>query len=574
MTAIRKILMSSVLLATVVFFSRPATAQEVIRVPLERYSISPYLQESFLFLQGTTLPDMIKLDISLGMKYMHQPWRVYETANSDYMQTPVEDHFQIRPALSFAYRNWFDVALVVPISYQTAGQTDRFPTTVTGQEDWHMLDPELFVKVPFFHERISGFGLAAIGQMVFPFRTEDAFVGYNVWQGAVVVAADWRYENFGIMLNTGFVFREENETLNTTIGNEWLIRPGVSYHLPLGSYSLAFSAEGNIVTGLSSFFSEANENAFQMLLSVQLQPTGYKDGVYAAVGGGSHMQGGGYGVPISNVDSRLGYSFQWESKPDVVAVAEGPSAREDVIPEGEWEKPSGPTEGGEVPDADRAVEVGEVPDEAPPGQVVATGESPEESPPGQPPEGVSPEGERIEVASIVPQPVEEEPIEVSTAYQRGVSVLKVNFEPDTPPEDPSGIASGSSAIPDSVRRRVRSSRTQIAAKLRQPGARLLIVGFADKCFKGHPYLGNQYNKDLSRRRATAMLDVLKETMGDDLAGVDIRILAMGRRCANPKCRCSTPQMEECAYDRRVEIFIDYGEMEEYRCPSGDYWLAR
>jgi len=59
-----------------------------------------------------------------------------------------------------------------------------------------------------------------------------------------------------------------------------------------------------------------------------------------------------------------------------------------------------------------------------------------------------------------------------------------------------------------------------------------------------------------------------------LAEVEIRTLAMGRRCANAKCRCSNLDMPECSNDRSVKIYIDHGEMDRYQCPLGEYWLAR
>jgi outer membrane protein OmpA-like peptidoglycan-associated protein len=150
----------------------------------------------------------------------------------------------------------------------------------------------------------------------------------------------------------------------------------------------------------------------------------------------------------------------------------------------------------------------------------------------------------------------------------------VEFAPSAPRELAEGISSGSSAIPESARNQLRSQRDEIARQLQNPNTRLIIVGYADKCFEGPPFLGNQYNKDLSRRRADAMLDLVREVMGTELSGVELRTVAMGRRCANPKCRCSTPDMPECASDRRVDLIIDQGEIDEIQCQAGEYWLAR
>ncbi len=562
-------------LAVLLVFPQASRAQVVsaeTRVPLDRYSLSPFLQESFLFLQGTTLPDVFKLDFSLGLNYMREPWRIYDGLNDEIKQAPVEDRFQIRPALAFAFRRWFDVAVVIPMVYQTAGESDHL-TTVTDQAGFNLLDPELYLKVPIFHERRHGFGLAGIGQMVFPFGSDKAFVGYHAWQGGLLVAADWRWKNFGVMLNMGVLLRESIKTLNTPIGNELLIRPGISYTLPVGAYSVAFSAEGNIATGLDYYFNRANENAYQLLISVQIQPRDMASGLYAAVGGGSHMQGGGYGVPISNIDSRLGYSIQWQSR-DQSAIAEGEektTGKTPEVPEGKWEKPSGPEKVATGPGADTAEEVGEIPTE----NVETEGKS-----------GGS--GEELAVVPIVPTKPETasegniEPFEASTSYGQpgpeGPSLIEVSFAPSEPAASVSpgarGISSGSAAIPQAARDEIRAKKNQILQKLQEPRARLIIIGFADKCFDGMPYLANLYNKKLSKRRADSMLAALREIMGDDLTGVEIRTLALGRRCANPKCRCSTPEIPECANDRSVKIFIDHGEMDRYQCPAGEYWLAR
>ncbi|HUU01436.1 MAG TPA: hypothetical protein VM425_08365 [Myxococcota bacterium] len=552
-------------LAVILLFPQVSRAQVVsaeTRVPLDRYSLSPFLQESFLFLQGTTLPDMFKIDLSLGLNYMREPWRIYDGLNDSLKQAPVEDRFQIRPALAFAFRHWFDVAVVVPMVYQTAGQNDRL-TTVTDQEGFNLLDPELYLKIPIFHERRHGFGLAGIGQMIFPFGSDKAFVGYHAWQGALLMAADWRYKNFGVMLNMGVILRESAKTLNTPIGNELLIRPGISYTLPMGAYSLAISAEGNIATGLDYYFNRANENAYQLLISIQLQPADQAGGLYAAVGGGSHMQGGGYGVPISNVDSRLGYSIQWQSRGEsAIAESEEKTAgKTPEVPGGKWEKPSGPEKVAAVPGADTAEEVGEIPAEN--GEELAVV-------PIVPTQPTSPSGENVE------------PIEASTSYGQpgpeGPSLIEVSFAPSEPSSSVSagagGISSGSAAIPQAARDEIRRKKRQILQKLQEPRARLIVIGFSDKCFDGQPYLGNLFNKELSKRRSDSMLAALREIMGDDLTGVEIRTLAMGRRCANPKCRCSTSEMPECANDRSVKIYIDHGEMDRYQCPSGEYWLAR
>ncbi len=563
---------------TVILMFPPASRAQVVsaetRVPLDRYSLSPFLQESFLFLQGTTLPDMFKVDVSLGLNYMREPWRIYDGLNDSIKQAPVEDRFQIRPAVAFAFRRWFDVAIVVPMVYQTAGQSDHL-TTITDQEGFNLLDPELYLKIPIFHERRHGFGLAGIGQMVFPFGSDKAFVGYHAWQGGLLVAADWRWKNFGVMLNMGVLLRESVKTLNTPIGNELLIRPGISYTLPLGPYSLSFSAEGNIATGLDYYFNRANENAFQLLFSIQIQPTDMASGLYAAVGGGSHMQGGGYGVPISNVDSRLGYSIQWQGRTSESRIAEGkeepPAGKTPEVPDGKWEKPSGPEKVAAGPGADTAEEVGEIPTEN-----IETGGTSGDT------------GEELAVVPIVPsQPTPSsreniEPIDASTSYGQsgpeGPSLIEVSFAPSEPSRSVSagagGIATGSAAIPQAARDEIRGKKQQILQKLREPRSRLIIIGFADKCFDGLPYLGNQFNKELSKRRADSMLAALREIMGDDLAEVEIRTLAMGRRCANAKCRCSNLDMPECSNDRSVKIYIDHGEMDRYQCPLGEYWLAR
>ncbi|MBW1809881.1 MAG: OmpA family protein [Deltaproteobacteria bacterium] len=578
---LRALCVSVVLISFVIPISSSAQTVPDIRVPLERYSISPYLQESYLILQGTTLPDVNKIDLSLGIKYMRQPWRLYGSS-SDFI-APVEDHFQIRPAVSYAFRNYFDIAVVVPLSYQTAGSTGSTDptiptlTTVTNQDGFHLLDPELFLRIPIFHKRKKGFGFAFASQLTFPFGSDAAFVGYHAWQGTLMAAADWRWNNLGLLLNTGVLLRETHVNLNTSIGHEFFIRPGLSYTLDFGSYAIAFSVEGNIATGIGAgdyWFANENDNAFQMLFSVQLMPSESSSGVYAAIGGGSRLQGGGYGVPIANVDSRIGYSIQWKSKPkDAIAVGDSGKTPGKQPGDGDdtgYEKPSGPLADARTPDGDSAEEVGELPREVPGEGSTTT--STDIS-------GTSDTG--VAVASIVPPEPGGETIEVAGSFEptqayggKGIQVIKVEFSPNMPSKRGVGMSSGSSAIPESARDQLRSQKAQIAKSLRAPNARVIIVGFADKCFEGIPYLGNQFNKELSQRRAEAMRRLFTETMQSELSGVEIKTLAMGRMCANPKCRCSTPDMSECANDRRVEVVIDYGDFEEYQCPGGGYWLAR
>ena len=76
-------------------------AQTQVGLPGDRYSISPYLQDSYLFTQSTTGSDAIRLDFSFGMKYMRQPWRLYLENNPDAVQIPVDDYMQFRPGVSF-----------------------------------------------------------------------------------------------------------------------------------------------------------------------------------------------------------------------------------------------------------------------------------------------------------------------------------------------------------------------------------------------------------------------------------------------------------------------------------------
>jgi hypothetical protein len=71
-----------------------------------------------------------------------------------------------------------------------------------------------------------------------------------------------------------------------------------------------------------------------------------------------------------------------------------------------------------------------------------------------------------------------------------------------------------------------------------------------------------------------MVQLLREVLGPALHGVTIKTVAMGRRCANPSCRCSRPDMPACANDRRVEIHVEAGVPPDYKCPGGEYWLAR
>jgi outer membrane protein OmpA-like peptidoglycan-associated protein len=537
-------------------WSQTAAEDPSLRVPLERYSISPYLQDSFIFLQGTSLPNAVKLDFSLGLKWMRQPLRLKSrtgTGADDYiLQAPVEDLLQIRPAVTFAYGHWFDLAAVLPIVNQTPGPVDSFPTLDGQQGGVFMLDPELFLRVPVLHTRAAGFGLAFAGQLFLPLGTQQVFAGLPRWQSSVLMAADWKHKNLSIILNTGFLFRGERYTSveSIEIGSEWFVRPGVAYSLTMGSYNLGFAAEANFQTGLESNFSDDNVNAVQFLFSLLIQPAEVAGGFYASLGSGARMQDGGYGIPYANVDGRLGYSMQWEIKEDVyVAEAAKPPPPKEEKPEEVAEAaPPPPLPPPEVPDevAEEAV----VPEEIEPEPLVAA--VPREIPPPE---------EEIEEP---PPPVEVAPRPIEAARRTEIGVLVVKGD---------RFEKASSTVTPEMREKLIASKRSMLEELK-PGSSILIVGHADKCFEGAPYLARQYNKELAQERVDAMRALLREVMGSQLSGVEVRTLALGRKCANPRCDCSTPEMPECASDRKVEVFVQHGGAEPYTCPSGTYWLDR
>jgi outer membrane protein OmpA-like peptidoglycan-associated protein len=553
-------------------WSQTAGEDSSLRVPLERYSISPYLEDSFIFLQGTTLPKAVKLDFSLGLKWMRQPLRLKSrtgTGPNDYiLQAPVEDQLQIRPAVTFAYGQWFDLAAVLPIVHQTPGPVDSFPTLDGQQGGVFLLDPEIFLRVPVLHKRAAGFGLAFGGQLFLPLGTQQVFAGLPRWQSSVLMAADWKYKDFSLLVNTGFLFRGERYTSieSIDIGSEWFIRPGVTYSLTMGSYNLGFSAEANFQTGVETNFSDDNVNAVQFLFSLLVRPAEVSGGFYANLGSGARMQDGGYGVPYANVDGRLGYSMQWEIK-EKVYVAEAPQP-----PPPKEEKPEEvPPPPAEIPD--EAVE--ETPEEVP---VAAPAPPAPEEKPEEVEEAVPEEIEPEPLIAAVPRelppveekpaaeppPMEEPPRPIEAARRTDVGVLVVKGD---------GFPKNSAEITPVLRERVVAGKRSLLEELK-PGASLLIVGHADKCFEGAPYLGKQYNKELAQERVDAMRALLREVLGARLQGVEIRALALGRKCANPRCDCSTPEMPECASDRKVEVFVQYGEAEAYTCPRGTYWLDR
>ena len=543
---------------------RAQQVQENLLVPLERYSVVPYLYQPWLMLQGTSLSETTQLDIVLTLKYQKQPWRIFESQSGGFRQAPVEDQLQISPALAFSLKNWFSLALAVPLSYQTAGPSDMFPS-VTGQAGTHLLNPQVYLKVPFLHERLSGFGLAAAGILHIPVGADQAFVNYPAWQGGLALAADWIWGTFGMGLNTGVMLREKSalieERLRTDIGHEFFVRPGLFYAFETGGYQLAIVAEGNLATSLSGFFSEHNENAYQLLLSIHFGPVA-GGGFFASAGSGARMQGGGYAVPLADFEARLGYSLQFAPTPEIALAQEQktpsspgtPKPSEPPKPaqsEGEWQKPADVKQGA-YPAPEEAEEVAATEEAKPTGKT-----------PGRP--------SAIEISGESPA----QPVKVASRinFPSGPSLIQLSFEPNQPASR-EGMTSGSAVIPESVRQKVREQKAALSARFQEPGARLVIIGFADKCFEGPPPLGNQYNLELSQRRAEAMLQLLKEELPEALRGVQIKMVAMGRRCANTACNCATPEMSECAADRRVELFVDHGETDAFSCPAGEYWLAR
>jgi len=302
-------------------------------------------------------------------------------------------------------------------------------------------------------------------------------------------------------------------------------------------------------------------------------------------------------VPAAHFDGRVGYSLGWK--------AEEPLDEEMLA-----KKPKKPEEPGEVPGEMEAKRPAEVPPgEEPPPEVAMAEVPPEEAaremPPGEetaevppeetarevppaeevpevPPEETAPEPK---VASIFPEPIPtgrqeelppaQEVREVGGRFQ----VARVDFMVDAPkalsPEQPTEYVDTDSepALTSLAKENLRAQKGAMLAKLRETRGGLLIVGFSDKCYDGPPYLGTQYNRELTTRRVKAVVRYLRSIMGNELEGVSIRLMPMGRRCANPLCRCSTPEMTPCAKDRRVEIYVETGAEESFQCPEGDYWLV-
>lgn len=537
--------------ALLLFVSSPLLAQPAaqLRVPMERYSLLPYLEDDALFVQGSMLPDNWRLDLSLGLKYVHQPWRIFVTP--DEMQAPVEDMLQIRPGLSFNFRGYVQAAVVVPFSHQVAGTATNFPT-LQNPEGMHLLDPEIFLRVPFLRKRIAGFGAGAGAQVFIPAGEDSDFVGAGRFRAALHLGADFVLGSFAAALNTGVLLQESKEVLETKVGSEFFLRPAVSYLFPVGGYGFGIMAEANLATALGSFFSERNGNAFQVVFSLLLRPRDATEGgFYAIAGGGSRLQGGGYAVPIANMDARLGYGVVFKEggaseSEDVEAKAPPPPK---TSPQAVAASPGGGTAGQE------------------------TYESPEDGQPAASPAGKRPRVTDLEGGEVPPPPVEvADRRSYATRGPTGLlEYIHVNFATGHP--GPTGAASGSVEMPEGVRHQVQENRERILQAARAPGARLVVIGFTDKCFEGPPFLAAAYNQELGKRRAQAMVTLLRDVLGADFNSLDVRVRSQGWRCANPRCQCGNPQMAECAADRKVEIAVQFSD-EEYRCPEGEYWLAR
>lgn len=621
------------LVAVVVCLPLAGLAQTQVGLPGDRYSISPYLQDSYLFTQSGEGGDAVRLDFSVGMKYMRQPWRLYLETDPDAVQVPVNDHMQFRPGVSFSYKRYIDLGVVVPVAYQSGGSGEVVVPGIDSEAGAHLLDPELFVRVPFLHERPAGFGLALATHVFVPVGQNQNFVGTKSWQGALLLlAADWRSNGFCVALNTGAHLREHAHVLSTPIEPEWLIRPAISYSVPLGSYRLGFAVEANIGTSLYDFFNSENVDAFQMLMSVQIQPAAYTEGFYGAAGGGATAlgDGGGYGVPLAHFEGRFGYSLQWGAKRRRILVAdkeakeklppgeepppgeqpppgeEGvvvatkvpgeaiPAAGPGELPPGEEPAPEEPLSEPEEPIA-VPEPIEEVPEEAPGERVaVAVPEPIETGRPGElPPEEAGEEPGEEPIA--VPEPIEEpiptaaprelpprkrvrEP-RVAVAKIAGLQLIgRSGFGFNDPlalsPDRPASYVDtpAAPAVPPEHLARIVANVEKNLDRIRSTGARILVVGYADKCFEGFPYLANVYNLELSQRRVNAVADGLKQKLGGKLQGIAIHKLPMGRRCANPACECRNPEMPACSDDRRVEVYLDTST-EPFRCPRGEYWLA-
>ena len=282
-------------------------------LPDSRYVLSPSLRSPFLFLQDGALPyDGMRLDLSLGIAYRKAPWRLFLEPNEDFRQTPVTHRIQMRPAAAFSYRAWFELALVLPFAIQDGHGGDPIVETA-DPAGVDMMDIELSLRMPILHERWRGLGLAGWVTGFLPTETGGRF-GASPDQATLGITLDWLRNGVAFALATGWTFRERIHTLDTTIDDEWFIRPGISYRFDVGRIRLGFALEGHFGTGTGSFFGDENDAARSLLLSVHLAPLAEGEGVYAAAGGGTGLLGddGGYGVPDSHLEGRVGYSLEWD----------------------------------------------------------------------------------------------------------------------------------------------------------------------------------------------------------------------------------------------------------------------
>ncbi len=636
-------------------FNSKTYGNDYLSVPSSRYSLSPYLQKPFLFLHGFEETKSIKLDLSLALQYQREPFRLYLIPNPAQRQSPILDYYQMRVGLSFAYMQWFDIALVFPVAYITSGDLETIIPIDNDPKGWHILDPEMFLLVPMFHKRFYGFGLSLVGHLLFPVGKNGAFVQEKGWRGDTLAVVDFKYRDFSLVLNTGLSLRETYDALDTNLGSEFLVRPGISYSFTMNSYKLAVSLEANFSTSLDSFFGKENVESRQVLLSLNLLPSEDDSGLYLGLGGGSKYLGddGGYAVPQYHIDGRIGYSIQWgREKPIETSISEedcsivingckgfpiyrftfsgcpqekdyqwnfgdGKSAVENN-PQHKYYEPGTysvslsrgaqiitqtelkvtdypeklkvdniscrPVDGS---DADRicAGEDMKIECEFSSNAVsfnriewswgdgaTSTGRNGVHS---YSKSGDYTIGLVTETCGMISEVELEEPIKVECCNCKIFKMAELSYRSDCPLAIPDGDPlsyidkPGCPAISKEAKASLVAKKRSILEKLVIPNSRLFLVGYADICFHGESGGGDKYNEALSFRRASAVLDVLEKIYGKDLtAEMPVVLFPMGRLCANPKCDCKKRSMKACAKDRRVEVYVDFGDEVEFKCPQG------
>lgn len=635
------------LFAALTWLGHVRAAENEYPVPPVRYAPSPYLLSPFLLVMDSDVPDAARVEISLIFSQLNDPWRVPDSNGDDV--SPIEHLQMLRPTLVYSPGRWFDMALSWPLSLHFGGSERTVAQGEIPGEGVHLLSPELLLRVPVSRIGRRGMGLALVGRGVAPIGDDASFLGDPGRYGDAFLVAYWRYGRFSAGVNAGLVLRKSTGVVDGSVGNEVVIRPGLSYEFVAGSFGVGLSAEANLAGPPGNPLSGDPFVARQFLLSLVVRPLNAWSGVFGAVGGWWSRLGdaGQYGTGDARVDARFGYA--WVRGHKGRSAGSGREPIEYASCEGfpyykfrcgvcqpemdlEWDFGDGsaivhekqPEHIYDTPGtyvvlllrrgiliAEKTVEVAATPRPLSIRSMTCEPERPMErlcAKDGVPivcsfssnarrfdsvewdwGDGGTSFGQegkhtyeeagqytiRLNAISCGREVelVLDEPLWMDCCDCERFKVADFYFPVDCPLPEPEDVgampAVGGECQGFTAREQWQlvGKRHRLTEILAQSSVRVLVVSYADICYQGSAQQADEYNDQLSRRRAEKVLDLVRSTLGEGDLEIRYYVAATGRHCANPGCDCNAPESRACARDRKVEVYIDFGNQDDFVCPA-------